>query len=161
MDYKDIVKQITKDIVSRMGYSVNVDWIKSDNNTLAIVSITSIDKIGSLIGKEGANMASIEHIIRVLVSRACISQNIIGYPLFMLDINGYRQQHIQIIIANAQKVAKQVSISRRAQSLGPMTSYERRIIHAQLSSMNDIITESFGEDPNRSIIIKPSIVDLN
>ena len=36
-----------------------------------------------------------------------------------------------------------------------MSSYERRIIHTELSQRSDIITESQGDGFDRHVVIKP------
>ncbi len=38
--------------------------------------------------------------------------------------------------------------------LDPMNSYERRVIHTILGEYKNIKTESTGEEPNRSVVIK-------
>ena len=39
--------------------------------------------------------------------------------------------------------------------LDSMNSYERRIIHNALKDHKYVYTESVGEEPNRSVVIKP------
>ena len=36
-----------------------------------------------------------------------------------------------------------------------MSSYERRIVHMQLASRKDVLTESIGQEPERKVVIKP------
>jgi spoIIIJ-associated protein len=53
-------------------------------------------------------------------------------------------------------VADQVVYSKEKKVLSPMPSYERRIIHAELSGRSDIVTESQGEGFERCIVISPA-----
>ena len=39
----------------------------------------------------------------------------------------------------------------------PMSAYERRLIHIELASNEQIITESIGEGEEKKIIVKPSL----
>ena len=39
--------------------------------------------------------------------------------------------------------------------MDPMNTYERRIIHNVLNDHRYVYTESFGEEPNRYVVIKP------
>jgi len=35
-----------------------------------------------------------------------------------------------------------------------MTAFERRIIHLELASRGDVVTESIGQEPKRYIVVK-------
>ena len=45
------------------------------------------------------------------------------------------------VVPFRQAVAR-VRSTKKAQALSPMTSYERRVVHMELASMPDIVTES-------------------
>jgi spoIIIJ-associated protein len=55
----------------------------------------------------------------------------------------------------AKRMADQVAKSGRRQTLEPMPSGERRIIHIALRDHPDVITESTGEEPYRKVMILP------
>ena len=39
-----------------------------------------------------------------------------------------------------------------------MSAFERRVVHAELASRADVETESIGQEPERSVIIKPRLL---
>jgi len=62
------------------------------------------------------------------------------------------------VVEKALEVAHRVRISKKAEALVPMSSYERRLVHVELASYADLETESIGEEPKRRIVIKPLII---
>ena len=55
----------------------------------------------------------------------------------------------------AKKVAKEVADTKIEVQLERMNSYERRIIHEALADNKYVYTESFGEEPERYVVVKP------
>ena len=55
----------------------------------------------------------------------------------------------------ANKIASKVLESKRSYRLDPMNSFERRIIHEALADNKYVYTESFGEEPERYVVVKP------
>ena len=72
-----------------------------------------------------------------------------------LDINGYKQSKIEYLKKTAGEIADEVSLTKEERILSPMSAYERRVIHTELSQREDIVTESQGEGMARRIVIKP------
>jgi spoIIIJ-associated protein len=103
-----------------------------------------------LIGKQGATLESLQHIVRMLSRKDGIEDNF----SFALDIDDYREKRVIYLKELARKAAHQVRESKRPVALSPMPAYERRIVHNYLSLYSDIKSESTGKDPNRKIIIR-------
>ena len=74
---------------------------------------------------------------------------------FNLDINDYKKKKVEYLKDLAKDLADQVSLNKEEKVLLPMSSYERRIIHAELSKRTDVLTESQGDSFDRHIVIKP------
>jgi len=72
-----------------------------------------------------------------------------------LDINDYKKKKVEYLKFLAKDSADEVSFSKEEKVLLPMSSYERRIIHTELSQRSDIITESQGDGFDRHVVIKP------
>ena len=56
---------------------------------------------------------------------------------------------------SARAAVAKVRNTRRAEALAPMSPYERRVVHMELASYSDVITESIGQEPQRRIVVKP------
>lgn len=103
-----------------------------------------------LIGQQGQTLFEIQRILRTILNKKL--QNIF---YLNLDINGYKKKKMEYLKDVARDLADQVSLTKEAKILPPMSSYERRVVHSELSQRTDITTESHGEGPERHIIIKP------
>ena len=102
-----------------------------------------------LIGKNGANLAAFQHIVRLLAKQA------IGEPLpLLLDINDYRVKKNILLKRIAKEIAQKVEATQRLQIMQPMNAYERKIIHTVLKDETAVYTESLGEEPNRRVVIR-------
>lgn len=129
--------------VSEQEYKYN---IKIQNDILNI-TITG-ENIGFLIGYRGDVLNSLQVIITSILNKGVESR----IKVF-LDIEGYREKREKSLEELAVKVSKTVLRNGKSITLEPMSSYERKIIHAKLQENDNITTYSVGEDPNRKIVI--------
>ncbi len=152
-DIKNKIVGIATEIMNRMGFNGEMNFSQEDvkGKQFATLSIVSPTDSGFLIGKNGASLEAMEHIIRAVLSRVSDLPRV----NFALDINDYRKIKTRQLARVAKEVADRVATTARAEALEPMTSYERRLVHTELASYNNIATESIGEEPKRRIVIKP------
>ena len=73
----------------------------------------------------------------------------------IVDVEGYRDRREKQLIQMAKRMADQVTKNGRRQTLEPMPSSERRIIHIALREHPAVKTESTGEEPYRKVMILP------
>jgi len=78
-----------------------------------------------------------------------------GGEHYFVDINNYRKEREKLIGDLAKAAAQKAVTTKTEVRLPAMNAYERRIVHTELSMRPDIKTESAGEGPDRSVIIKP------
>ena len=146
-DVDDFIKDFALKITSDMGFQTQIESKVRDG----ILNITlHSDNNNLLIGKDGKNMAALSTIIRQAV------YNELGFFYkFNLDVGEYKLKHQKNIERMAKSVARDVAKSKVEAKLEPMNSYERRIVHNILNDDKYVYTESFGEEPNRYVVIKP------
>lgn len=139
-------KSLLKNITEKMGIEIkcevknNEDYLKfslySDNNSV-------------LIGKGGRTIESLQVILRSSLS------NQLGFRVNVsIDVEDYKEKQLQRIEYLARKIANEVKNTGNETKLDAMNSYERRIVHEEVSKVEGITTVSEGEEPNRYIIIK-------
>jgi spoIIIJ-associated protein len=110
-----------------------------------------VDDPQVLIGQQGQTLFEIQRILRTILNKK------LGELLYLnLDIDGYKKKKIEYLKYLVKDYADQVAFSGKEKDLLPMSSYERRIVHAELSQRTDVATESRGEGFERHIVIKPS-----
>jgi len=157
MKRQELAVNSTKEILEKMGFKTQVTWVEEGGGLgIPMVVVVVSNDSGLLIGKQGETLDCLERLVRMVVQKESEPEEGVRRPdRFAVDINGYRRSQAETIIRLAREAAKKVSTNRRVESLAPMTAYERRIVHAELSSHEGIETESAGVDPQRRVLIKP------
>lgn len=146
------VTEIIKELTVKMGFETEVEVKRiSGEEKESLVYNIKTEESNFLIGQYGINLQSLQHIARLLV-RKKIAEN----ANFILDVNSYRQDKNNSIIKMAHDLAEQALLEEKAVVLRPMSPYERRLIHLELSKDERVKTESIGEREDRRIVIKPA-----
>lgn len=154
---QEILKKITQEILGLLGYTGEVNIFSNEkDSSLQVVSISSTDNLSALIGKNGQNIRALEQIVKLLYFKRSVPEE--KPATFVVDLNDYRKLRARQVIERAVEAAHRVRVSKKAEALLPMSSYERRLIHVELASYPDIETESIGEEPKRRIVIRPLII---
>ena len=145
-DINDYIKDTIKKIVTDMGFDVKIETKIRDG----ILNITLYsDNNNLLIGRDGKNMNALSTVVKQII------QNELGiYYKFNLDVGEYKLKQQKNLERMAHKLAREVAKTKVEVKLDPMNSYERRIIHNTLNDDRYVYTESFGEEPNRYVVIK-------
>lgn len=150
MKKEDLTKETTKKLLEKMGFKEAVVEIKKQENPLSFIASVKVDDPSQLIGQSGSNLNDLQRILRLLVTKKDPEA-----PIFLLDINGYREKRERFLKELSHEIAEQVIKTKKSVMLQPMSSYERRIVHLELAGRQDIVTESVGEEPERKVIIRP------
>lgn len=104
-----------------------------------------------LIGLRGETLRALEYIVRKLAEAQGFE-----HPHFIVDIDGYKSSHIKEIQQKALMMAERAKAFAYDVELSPMSAYERLIVHAALTNIPGITTESKGEGKERRVVIKYS-----
>lgn len=107
------------------------------------------ENLGVLIGYHGEAMEAIQHLVNTY-----LYSKLKGTKRVFVDVSGYREKRNNDLRSLANKIASKVLENKRSYRLDPMNSFERRIIHEELSKTPHILTHSEGVDPNRYLIIE-------
>ncbi len=123
-----------------------IDEYEGDDGEL-ILEINGGD-LAILIGRHGHTLSSLQQVVSSYVAKH------IGfrYPV-VVDIEGYRDRHKNIVADIAQKAARRAKERGKSVSLKPMNAYERRLVHVALRDDDELETYSKGEDPYRFVVI--------
>lgn len=146
---KEEINKEVKNYISNLLKNMNIDGnietkTKEDIPTFNILSSKSI-----LIGRNGRTLDAIQNLVN-----AYLKEELEGaYYKVIIDVNDYKQSRKIKLEKLAKYTAKQVAKTKIEAKLDPMNSFERRIIHSALSESNDVMTKSYGEEPNRYVVI--------
>ena len=144
---EDTAKTFMKDLFDAMGFDVNaITEFDEESRTLNITF--EGDDMGSLIGKRGQTLDSLQYIISLVVNKESDV-----YIRVKADTENYRERRKETLENLAKNIAYKVKRTKRTVVLEPMNPYERRIIHSALQNDRFIETHSEGEEPYRKVIV--------
>jgi len=107
--------------------------------------------LGILIGRRGEKLASLQHLVNLIVAKKEGQYNRIA-----IDVENYRGRREEQLRDVAERAAKRVQQSGKIIQLEPMPAIERRIVHLALVENPRVRTQSVGVEPNRRIVILPA-----
>jgi spoIIIJ-associated protein len=107
-------------------------------------------ELGILIGRRGEKLASLQHLVNLIVAKREGQWNRIA-----VDVENYRGRREDQLRDVADRAAKRVIQSGKIIQLEPMPALERRIVHMALVENPKVRTQSVGVEPNRRIVVLP------
>lgn len=142
----DIAVKYIKKVLTAMGIE-NVTVEESEIENGVALEING-DGFEELIGKKGELLDSLQYLASLVSNR--IDRE---YFRITTDCNGFRERRKVQLEELARKIANNVKKNGRSSALEPMNPYERRIIHAAVSEIEGVQSQSKGEEPYRKVII--------
>lgn len=135
-------------LFSSLGFDAKGE-LKEDGDTI-VVNVES-KKIGEIIGKRGAVLDAVQTLCGAVANTGNEE-----YKRVVVDCGDYRERREETLKKLAENLADKAVRLERKIKLEPMSSYERRVIHAALTGREDIKTKSEGKEPFRYVVIVPS-----
>lgn len=135
-----------KMLAEKMNLDVSIEGYKNDD--CVYIDISGKDA-GTLIGKRGATLDSIQYLTSLAMNK---EKN--AYKKVIVDVENYREKRETTLTQLANRLAGKVLQSGKSVRLEPMNPYERKVIHATLQQYPGVNTRSEGEEPFRRVIIE-------
>ena len=110
-----------------------------------------VDNGQQLIGPRGETLRALNYIVKRIMEKRGAEE-----IHFVVDVNGYQVKQIKDIETRAKMMAERAKSFEYDVEMPPMSAYERLIVHATLSGMPGISTESQGEGRDRRVMIRYS-----
>ena len=145
-DIINFIKEFIENLSKNMGITINSE-VRENEGIYNVLLVTDNNPI--IIGKEGRTIDAIQLLIRQALTTQ-VGKNI----KVIVDASDYRNNKQRNFEREIKKIAKEVLKTRVEAKLDPMNSYNRRIVHSLLADYENIETESFGETPNRYVVIR-------
>ena len=152
-ELEDLAFDLLNQMMVHMGIEAEIELAWSDDpddSEPALILNVVGDDLGSLIGRNGETLSSIQYLIRLMVN-----QELHRWKNIVVDIDGYKQRRAEQLSQLAHRLAEQVISSGRPASLEPMPASERRLVHIALRNHEQVYTSSTGEDTRRKVQILP------
>ncbi|HVS78864.1 MAG TPA: R3H domain-containing nucleic acid-binding protein [Candidatus Saccharimonadales bacterium] len=142
-------KRYLEDLLSFFGLNTDVYATTEDDEVIEL-DIPSTHLNGFLIGQHGDNLRALQYTI----SNALKNQKF-GHTRVNVDVAGYKKQHADRVVKQAEKWFEEVRKSGEPKDLEPMNPADRRVVHKAAEDYG-LTTESVGEGRERHIVIKPA-----
>jgi spoIIIJ-associated protein len=144
----DTARAVLEEMLSLMGLQGTVE-VTSGGET-ARLNVKG-DDLGALIGRRGEKLASLQHIVNLIVGRREGQHHRIA-----IDVENYRGRREEQLRDVADRAAKRVLQTGKIIQLEAMPAVERRIVHMALLENGKVRTQSVGVEPNRRIVVLPA-----
>lgn len=143
----DLVKKEIEALLKKIGVKSEVEIDENDNGFTAVLDAGEDNAL--LIGKHGNTLAALELVVTL------IATNKLGeFKRVTLEIGSYREEREQYLRELVDKLKNEVIDSGYEKPVRGLKPWERRFVHMYLQEDNDVVTESVGEDRDRTLVIK-------
>lgn len=145
---EDIINYV-KEYINNLENGFNIKINKEINFQEDILKVVLVsDNNSILIGKDGRTLESIQTLLRNSI------KNQIGINIKInMDASNYKAKKQKNLEYEIKKIAKDVLKTHIEVKLDPMNSYDRRCVHNVVSKFENLKSVSFGESPNRYVVI--------
>jgi spoIIIJ-associated protein len=144
----DTAQTVLTEMISLMGLDATVEIARGGDT--ARLNVKG-DDLGALIGRRGEKLASLQHIVNLIVGRREGQHHRIA-----IDVENYRGRREEQLRDVADRAAKRVIQSGKIIQLEAMPAIERRVVHMALLENPKVRTQSVGVEPNRRIVVLPA-----
>lgn len=144
-DIINYVKEYIDNFANGLNVKINKE-VKFQDDILKIVLVSDNNSI--LIGKEGRTLEAIQ----TLLKNSIKNQSGLNIKI-NLDASNYKAKKQKNLEYEIKKIAKDVLKTHIEVKLDPMNSYDRRCVHNVVSKFENLKSISFGESPNRYVVI--------
>lgn len=142
------VKQLVEKMINLMGLELEVYVEERESDFL--VNVTGTDA-SLFIGKHGDSIEEFQSVVNAIYNKGKSREE---SKRITVDSNNYAVKRQEILTNLAKRTAGKVIREHKDFKFEAMNSYERRIIHSALAGNDKVITESYGNEPNRYVIVK-------
>jgi len=139
---------LVQNFLQKISPEAIINSVTENQGTITIAVHVSDPSI--FIEQNQEILFSIQHLLKIILHK-----NTGMLCPVDLDINGYKKKRHTYLKELAINSANEVALAKHEVVLPPMNSYERRLIHLELSERRDIAVQSSGEGNNRHIVISP------
>ena len=145
----DLVSKLIEHLgITMSGISVLGGGLPVGKASRTVVAVQSPDS-EMLVGPNGEHLRALNALARRMVEK----QHGEEAANFLIDVNGYHEQQMEVVRANARMLAQRARLFKHEVEMPPMSSYERLVVHELFAEDPEIETRSEGEGKFRHIVL--------
>ena len=126
--------------IADLDGDIDVD-VDGDRAAVAIVDSEEGQVPRRLVGPDGRVLEALQDLTRLAVQAATGERS-----RLMLDVAGFRAKRRSTLVDQARSAIEKVKSSGSAESLEPMTAFERKVVHDEVAAAG-LVSESEGAEP--------------
>jgi spoIIIJ-associated protein len=146
-------------LLKLMGFPTRVDHEIKDNDPVDLEACWLIidsnglprEQMEMLIGVKGEVIDSMQYLLNATLNIAREGEE---QQAFTVELNGYRLKRQSELLTWTLQIADQVRQTGQEVEIKSLSSAERRQIHTFLKGVDDLSTESRGQEPDRRLVIR-------
>ena len=121
-------------------------WLDIDNSNL-----TSEQKL-LLIGNKGESIDAVQYLANTILN---LNSDLEKQSAFVVELDGYRVNRNRELAAMTKEAIDKVKATGEEVEILGLSSAERKQIHFLLQEVENLTTESRGQEPNRKLVVLP------
>jgi spoIIIJ-associated protein len=141
-----VLEKLTTDLLRRAGFPSRCEVKPGDYWQVKVT--TDEASAGMLIGRHGATIDAIEHLIERMASQATG-----GRVNMNFDINNYRRRREDRLVQRGQEAAQRVKRDGREIHFEAMSARERRIIHMEVAQVPGLRTFTVADESGKHVVV--------
>ncbi|MDO8270083.1 MAG: hypothetical protein Q7T54_05455 [Candidatus Levybacteria bacterium] len=142
-----VIKKEIEKLLKQIGITCTVGVEANDEGFTAVLDAGEDNAL--LIGKHGNTLASLE-----LITTLIVNNKLGEFKRVTMEVGSYRSEREQYLTELADKLREEVITSGYEKQVRGLKPWERRYLHMYLQEDSQVMTESVGEDRERTLVIK-------
>lgn len=140
-------KEILTRLLNLMRFTgFKIEVIK--HKDAAILSVTTSDKDGLLIGKNGQNIMALQYLLST-----ALDKNLRRHSQVIIDVDSYVDKRAVYLKGVVKTLTEKITAEQSETITELLPSYERKLIHEELKNMENIKTFSIGRGSYKKVVI--------
>lgn len=134
-----------QEVTDAMHSAVTIE--RDDGRDEVLLNLSGAN-LGMLIGRRGQTLDALQYLTNIVANRHSDR-----HLRIVLDAEQFRKRRRETLEALSDRMALRAVKTRKDIMLEPMSSSERKVIHARLQGHPQVRTYSQGDEPNRCVVI--------
>lgn len=147
------IQIVIESILTKLGFTDARVFIEASSIPGHVVYNIQVSDSALLIGRGGQNLQALSRLVRDIIMNKKLSKRY-DTENFIVDVNNYQESEVQKLITEVENALQSLqSIDSNQINLPPMSSFNRRVVHAYLADKAGYTTQSRGDGPDRHIVV--------
>lgn len=145
LDSMGLAAKVTTEGFETVTTDSNSNWLNIDGSNL-----TSEQK-EQLIGNKGQSIDAIQYLANTILNLEADPE---AQSFFTVEFDGYRVERYQELAVLTKEAIAKVRETGEDVEIPGLSSAERKQIHSSLEEIEDLSSESRGQEPDRRLILR-------